>query len=287
MSKRKGLVRRSSCFCFSTEKPGSKRGFTLVELLVVIAVIALLMAILLPALTRAREQGKRVVCLHHLRELVIAWLMYADYNEDKIVCGDAEEYGDWETKTAAYSSSGNHYNEMPWVLKDWGTPVLTIEQKKEQIKRGALFRYTKDVRVYKCPTGQSDLMRMYSVVDSMNVTDLAAHGAVMIKGRSTIRKPYERIVFYDDGGTGDSAMGGFTIYPYKNSDTSTQTWWDDPPLRHGEGSTFSFADGHTEYHKWRDKRTIDMINNHQEGNEDMRWFSLGVWGSPPVDREPN
>src|SRR4030042_942704 len=59
--------------------------FTLIELLVVIAIIALLMAILLPALGRAREQGKRAVCLHNLGQLMVAWNMYADDNAEKIV----------------------------------------------------------------------------------------------------------------------------------------------------------------------------------------------------------
>ena len=55
-----------------------QHGFTLIELLVVIAIIALLMAILLPALKAAREQGKRAVCLNNLRQLTLAWIMYAD-----------------------------------------------------------------------------------------------------------------------------------------------------------------------------------------------------------------
>jgi prepilin-type N-terminal cleavage/methylation domain-containing protein len=57
---------------------GSRRGFTLIELLVVIAIIAVLMAILLPALNRVKEQGKRAVCLSNLRQLTMAWIMYAD-----------------------------------------------------------------------------------------------------------------------------------------------------------------------------------------------------------------
>lgn len=267
-----------------------KYGFTLVELLVVIAVIALLMAILLPALNRAREMGKRAVCLHHLQQLFIAWTMYADGNNDKIVRGDAGEYG-W------------HPDETEWVLRDWGSPPMSIEQQKESIMKGALYRYTKSIDVYRCPTVEKHVkLRTYSAVDSMNSTDSSympaispaptTIKAVMIKVRQTMRKPYERIVFIDDGGLGNGAMGGFTIHIYKDAYlTNSKCWWDEAPIRHGEGSTFVFADGHAEYHKWMDKQTIAFskgeISNpcDNDGNEDMRWFSLCVWGSPPVDRE--
>ncbi|MHC4693082.1 MAG: type II secretion system protein, partial [Planctomycetota bacterium] len=64
-----------------------RRGFTLVELLVVIAIIALLMAILMPALNRARELGRRSVCLGNLKQLALAWVMYADENDGDLVNG--------------------------------------------------------------------------------------------------------------------------------------------------------------------------------------------------------
>ena len=66
-----------------------KYGFTLIELLVVIAIIAVLMGILMPALGRAREQGRRAVCLNHLKTLTLGWMMYADQNDDRIVNGEA------------------------------------------------------------------------------------------------------------------------------------------------------------------------------------------------------
>ena len=65
------------------------KGFTLIELLVVIAIIAVLMAILIPTLNRAREQGKRATCLSNLKQLQLAWVMYADDFDGKIVNGSA------------------------------------------------------------------------------------------------------------------------------------------------------------------------------------------------------
>ncbi len=70
-----------------TPPVGRHAAFTLIELLVVIAIIALLIAILLPVLSQAREVGKRGVCLHNHNQLAIAWNMYSDGNEDRIVNG--------------------------------------------------------------------------------------------------------------------------------------------------------------------------------------------------------
>ena len=83
-----------------------RKAFTLVELLVVIAIIALLM----PALERVREQGKRTVCLNNLRQLMLAWNLYADDNDGRIVRGDVREH------------DNDHPNEIPWVEDDWRIP---------------------------------------------------------------------------------------------------------------------------------------------------------------------
>ena len=62
----------------------TKKGFTVVELLVVIAIIAVLMGILMPALSRARELGKRAVCLGHIKQMGLSWVLYADENDQRI-----------------------------------------------------------------------------------------------------------------------------------------------------------------------------------------------------------
>jgi prepilin-type N-terminal cleavage/methylation domain-containing protein/prepilin-type processing-associated H-X9-DG protein len=279
-------------------------GFTLVELLVVIAIIALLMAVLLPALNRAREQGKRSVCLNYQKQLTTSWMMYADDNSDKIVCGDAEEYGQYPELPCTVAAKeylptylgrvGVHYKERPWVMRDWAdTPpcwpsgvVFGLAEKKDQIKRGALFRYVKDVRAYKCPRAEAKETRSFCFVDGMNVVlcDGIGSGAVLIKNRQQIRKTYERMVLVDDGGCESLTEGGWTVY-YVNNDS----WWDPPSARHGDGTTFSFADGHSEYHKWLDSRTFEAIKFKlanptasippQPGNKDIRWSSMVAWSS--------
>ena len=87
-----------------------KRGFTLIELLVVIAIIAILLAILMPALNRVKEQGKRATCLNNLKQLNLAWIMYADDFDDMLVNGDTGEYG-------------IHQDQTPWVLADWRSGI--------------------------------------------------------------------------------------------------------------------------------------------------------------------
>jgi len=248
-----------------------REGFTLIELLVVIAIIAVLMAILMPALNRVREQGKRAACLNNLHQLTLAWIMYADDNDDNLVNGDTGEYS-------------VHPDETPWVLKDWRTEDMDV--KRNAILDGALFPYCKDLKLYKCPTGARGELRTYAIVDAMNCrgwTDRAdMPGSVMLKKRMDIRNPGQRFVFLDDGGVGDAHLGGWTCY------VKDDKWWDPPPIRHGVGTSFSFADGHCEYWKWKDPRTLELglraiqikraIRDLQPGNEDIRRCQYAAWG---------
>jgi len=265
-----------------------RRGFTLIELLVVIAIIAILMGILMPALNRVREQGKRTTCLSNLKNLQLSWLMYADQNDDKIVNGDSGEYtGMYSSPTAPFNKS--HYNEKSWVLRDW-EQGMTEQRKEQAVMDGALFPYTTTLKLYKCPTVERKVLaayghitppvRTYAVSDSMNCKNWDDMGAAMLKRRLEIKDATFRIVFLDDGGTNPSALGGWTTY------TNQWRWWDPPPVRHGDGNTFSFVDGHSEYHKWMDPRTIEFgkllpnraFSEAQDQNQDLRWSSIAMWG---------
>ena len=247
-----------------------RRGFTLIELLVVIAIIALLMALLMPALERAREQGRRSVCLGNLKQLMLGYGFYLDDNEGKLVNGDTEEY------TGMYNPGGGHYNEIAWVRKDWGTPEPTPDEKEIAIKNGALYPYVKNIKVYSCPTLLAGHVRTYAVSDAMNCKDWS--GRVMLKHETEIRRPYIRFIFLDDGGTAGATLGGYTCWHDR------WVWWDPPPIRHGDGTTFSFADGHVEYWKWQDSRTIKfgllMQANSppQPDNPDIPKTQMATWG---------
>jgi prepilin-type N-terminal cleavage/methylation domain-containing protein len=254
----------------------TRRAFTLIELLVVIAIIAILMAILMPALSRAREQGKRSVCLNNLRSLQLAWIMYADENDDKIINGDTEEY------------SSDRVRNRAWVLKDWAGGT-TAEQKKQAIIDGALYPFTKTIKVYSCPVGRisRNEYRLYTIVDAMNCKGWDSQRVMLTKKTAIKNAPY-RFVFLDDGGTAGATLGGWTTWAVKDE------WWDPPPIRHADGTAFSYVDGRAEARKWKDSDTIkygkwalenmDAFSDsspypNQSNNDDILWSQAGCWGS--------
>ncbi|MGE5295622.1 MAG: type II secretion system protein, partial [Solirubrobacterales bacterium] len=132
--------------------------FTLIELLVVIAVIAILMAILMPALQRAREGGKRAACMNNERQLAVAWNMYADENDDRLVNG---------ATGFSYTSQswGDHSKEKAWVD---GLATDDVNKQREAIRNGALYPYVKNDGLYECPTGRRGQVLTYSIMFSMN-----------------------------------------------------------------------------------------------------------------------
>jgi prepilin-type N-terminal cleavage/methylation domain-containing protein/prepilin-type processing-associated H-X9-DG protein len=290
VDKRRGIIPLETAI-HNRQRGRFLTGFTLIELLVVIAIIALLLALLMPALERAREQGKRIICLNNLKQLTLAWNLYADENDDKLVNG-----------ATGYSNVnmpwGDHTNELAWVdaLGDWDVTI-------QGIKDGALWPYTKDVKLYRCPTGLAGEALTYSIMFSMNAvchTEVQGVDGAHVKIRSDIHNPPPsyRLVFIDEGYMTPDA---YAVY------YTDERWFDDPPVRHGDGATVSFADGHAEHHKWNGVWTVfaglTSFMNHTgsyvpgevvDGDpktppagsadfHDLYWMQKGCWGGLGYD----
>jgi len=240
-----------------------QRAFTLIELLVVIAIIAILMAILVPALQRAREQGKRAACLNNLRQLALAWIMYADENDDKIV----------------HANTG--LNDA-WVV--WRGRGASERDQIAGLKAGLLYSYCPDVKLYKCPTGIRGETVTYAIVDAMNGYDgIPGTKSLMVYRRLQIRRPNERMVFLDEGRLSPNS---WTIW------YDQERWWDQITARHGDGTNVAFADGRSEYWKWKDPRTVEIAEmdydywqntgrnggqSNSPGNPDLHKVQRAIW----------
>ena len=254
------------------------KAFTLIELLVVIAVIAVLMAILMPALQNAREQGKRAVCKNNLKQLMLAWNMYADDNRERIVFGSTRE----SDQTRSGWGISSKRPEKCWV---YHVDTIDEEDRREGIRKGGLFKYVQEERLYKCPTGVRDEVVTYAVVDAMNghrLSDYDMKNVVTILKRTSIKRPGTRIVFLDEGRLSPSS---WTIW------ADRPQWWDQITMRHNYGTNVSFVDTHVEYFKWSDPRTIEVAGmesddynyqdttlTYQEGNNDLQKVQIGCWG---------
>jgi prepilin-type N-terminal cleavage/methylation domain-containing protein/prepilin-type processing-associated H-X9-DG protein len=248
-----------------------RNGFTLIELLVVIAIIAILMAILMPALKRAREQGQRAACLNDLKQLQLAWILYADDNDDKVVSSEAG--GTWKNEFGP-----------PWVgitwATDWSTGgQLPVSSQIKGIQEGALWPYVREVKLYACPTGFRGERMTYAMMISNN--GRSVNGSPQFKRRIKIPEPAHRLTFIDEGLSSPDAYATRYVEP---------KWWDQPVTRHGDGTNFACADGHSEYHKWKGVETIQRGRNNErtwagdftpateDGTEDVQWVQRGIWG---------
>jgi prepilin-type N-terminal cleavage/methylation domain-containing protein len=222
------------------------RGFTLIELLVVIAIIAILMAILMPALRLAKDHAVRMQCVGNVRTLSLAWMMYKDANDDKLVGAmintDAQAWAH-----PVPSGAGSIQDEINGA-----------------IKQGALFPYVgKTEKVYRCPADQrmkdprQTAYRSFSIANGANGETGWPDGGAdhkTAKKYLEIRNPSLKYIFVEDIDPRGSNVGSWQFH-------FQALYWIDPlAMWHKQQTTLSFADGHAELHKWQDKYFIDWAN---------------------------
>jgi len=255
-------------------------GFTLIELLVVVAIIALLMAIIMPSLRAARQLAQGTVCTSNVRQLSMAWTVYADGNDSKMV--------------------GAQVSLNTWVSYEWvhrraesGDPGFIAgmsghDSELAGIRSGALYPYLKTTKVFHCVadaswkknkhkaslTAVESPYRSYAVQDGLNGWGYFEQEPV--HKITELREPAKKYVFLEeDEGQGSHNWGSWIL------DKDGNSFWDPISIWHKKSSTLGFADGHAELHLWKEKSTWQVSSGELPpgtavgGSEDLKYVQDG------------
>ncbi len=225
----------------------NKRGFTLIELLVVIAIIAILAALLLPAMSRAKEKANSIRCQGNLKQFILSWTLYN---------------GDNAGRFAPNENQGPSYQS--WMQGDMSQPLQ--ETNTSLIDLSVLFDYFKNPGIFKCPSETSVRARDYSMqpqiasymygqkVDQQSGNGYPGFPSVYSENQMKNLAPCLTIVSLDESTlTINDGFIGILI--------SGSRWWDVPASRHSNGCNLSLADGHVEHWRWMDPRTVTAQPN--------------------------
>jgi prepilin-type N-terminal cleavage/methylation domain-containing protein/prepilin-type processing-associated H-X9-DG protein len=273
----------------SAKRASRNRGFTLIELLVVIAIIAILAAMLLPALSKAKVRAQAVQCMNNSRQLMLAWRMYAEENRDVLPFGYAV---------------GTAPDNRPYL---WVKGLIDVNNDSAQanwdfettVKQGCLWPFCKSTSIFHCPGDPSTALNAQNQrvprVRSMSMSNWVGgngdspstnyRGYWGVAGRWHVYRkitemfkpgPSKTFVILDE--RKDSINDAYFVtemdgYP----DPNTTRIIDYPASYHNKAAGFAFADGHSEIHKWVDPDTMpplttDLTTKNDPGNKDIIWL---------------
>jgi len=248
---------------------------------VVIAIIAILAAMLLPALAKAKLKAQQIKCVNNTKQLTLAWIMYAEDNREQLA-GNIGGPG----------ASDPANLEKTWALGWLSLTGVGDNGRTDYLLNAQLGSYTKSAEIYKCPGDKS----MYSDargaggprVRSISMNGYLGDPAVGLQtgGYRVYRKtaslsspgPANTWVFIDE--REDTINDGFFFVDMTGmASPATTQIGDFPASYHAGGGGLSFADGHSEIHRWRDSRTTPPIKSSgmsygqlSPNNQDMAWL---------------
>ena len=248
---------------FAGRRTCRSRGFTLMELMAVVAIILVVVGLLSAALNQTRARTFRVSCLDNMRQLQVGWIMYAAENNDHIALNKTATPDSGVGLAAAPRNSSNS-----WVL---GNPKE--DRNSENVTRGTLYPYVSHTEVYRCPMDSSTTRsgyprtRSYSIDAYLGGDDEDLDPRVKMRINDVVNPGPEKTFVFIEEHENSIWSSGFIVLPREKFALNAGAWASTPSDRHMQGCNLTFVDGHVEYWRWmtpKKANTNKLISNIKE-----------------------